>query len=78
MWENARTSEQWPALLPDSVVAWRAFRMRSAGFGPRLAEELARNRGYDLHAVLDLAGRGCPPELVARILAPLGSEAAAC
>jgi hypothetical protein len=32
---------------------------------------LAHNPEIDLHALLDLIDRGCPPELAARITAPL-------
>jgi enoyl-CoA hydratase/carnithine racemase len=38
---------------------------------PPLAARLAKNPGYDLHALIQLVERGCPPELAARILAPL-------
>lgn len=55
---------------PD-VVAWRVERLRDAGFGRAAAEQLARDRHYDLHALLELIDRGCRPELAARIVAPL-------
>lgn len=55
----------------DLIVRWRTSHLREAGFDPRLAEALARDCGYDLHAVLRLVDDGCPPELAARILAPL-------
>jgi hypothetical protein len=29
----------------------------------------------DLHALLDLVDKGCPPQLAARILAPLDEQA---
>jgi hypothetical protein len=51
------------------VVAWRAGRLRDAGFASRLADDLARQR-VDLHSLLQLVDRGCPPHLAARILAP--------
>jgi hypothetical protein len=53
------------------VVAWRIDRLRDVGCSGRLAEALARDTRYDLHALLELVDRGCPPELAARILAPL-------
>jgi hypothetical protein len=62
----------------DPIVRWRTSRLRAAGFDLQLAEALARNRGYDLHAVLRLVDRGCPPELAARILAPLDRERQPC
>jgi hypothetical protein len=52
-------------------VQWRRDRLAAAGFAARLAAELAESRQIDLHAVLDLIDRGCPPVLAARILAPL-------
>jgi len=42
-----------------------------AGFLPPLAEILARDARYDLHALIELIERGCPPPLAGRILAPL-------
>jgi len=71
-----RQSIESPAA--DSVVLWRASRLRDAGFAPQLADTLARDCGYDLHAVLELVDRGCPAELAARILAPLDADARPC
>jgi hypothetical protein len=51
-------------------VQWRARRLRDAGFAPVLAATLARQR-VDLHSLLQLVDRGCPPALAARILAPV-------
>ena len=62
----------------DSVVLWRASRLRDAGFGAALADALARDCSYDLHAVLELVDRGCPAELAARVLAPLDADARPC
>lgn len=53
------------------VVAWRASQLVAAGFAPQLAAELADVCSYDLHALIELVERGCPPVLAARILAPL-------
>lgn len=70
-------TETWRARLPcdhDSppvdVVAWRACRLREAGFPPALADSLSRMH-VDLHALLQLVDAGCPPRLAARILSPL-------
>lgn len=60
------------------IVRWRTSHLREAGFDPQLAEALARDCGYDLHAVLRLVDAGCPPELAARILAPLDRERQPC
>jgi hypothetical protein len=57
-----------------NVIAWRRARLRHAGFDSRLAEELSRESGVDLHALTGLVERGCPPPLAARILAPLDHE----
>lgn len=60
------------------IVRWRTSHLREAGFDPQLAEALARDCAYDLHAVLRLVDDGCPPELAARILAPLDHERQPC
>jgi hypothetical protein len=66
---HRRTIEP-PALL-DPVAEWRRRRLLAAGFAPELAARLAERCDVDLHATLELVDRGCPPELAARILAPL-------
>ena len=53
------------------VVAWRRRRLLTAGFEAGLADELAGDARVDLHALLQLVERGCPPALAARILAPV-------
>jgi hypothetical protein len=73
-----RESIESPGRLEDAVVGWRTTRLRNAGFTPELAGTLARDCAYDLHAVLELVDRGCPPELAARILAPLDRDARPC
>jgi len=55
---------------PLDVIAWRVCRLREAGFSAALADTLARQR-IDLHALLQLVDRGCPPDLAAHILSPL-------
>ena len=58
--------------VPSSdVAAWRLRRLVDAGFPLPLALDLAATPGVDLHALLALLDRGCPPELAARILAPI-------
>jgi hypothetical protein len=57
------------------VLAWRRRQLVAAGFEPALAARLARDAGYDLHALIELVERGCRPELAARILAPLEDAA---
>ena len=60
-----------PRSVPPDVEAWRHQVLRQAGFDAPLAQQLAADAGIDLHDVLELVDRGCPPELAARILAPL-------
>ena len=57
-----------------SVVVWRTERLLAAGFERELAERLAADGAVDLHALLELVDRGCPPEPAVRILAPLHDE----
>ena len=59
-------------LVPRTdVEAWRLRRLVDAGFPLALALDLAATPGVDLHSLLALLDKGCPPELAARILAPI-------
>jgi hypothetical protein len=61
----------------EEVFRWRRRQLTDAGFGHPLASRLARDLRWDLHALLELVERGCPPGAAARIIAPLdGNEAA--
>jgi hypothetical protein len=62
----------------SNVVEWRRRRLRAAGFAPAAAAALAADCAADLHALLELVDRGCPPHLAARILAPLDTEHRPC
>jgi len=53
------------------VMRWRRALLVEAGFEDDLAGELAADGSYDLHELLGLIDRGCPPGLAVRILAPL-------
>jgi hypothetical protein len=53
---------------------WRRARLRKAGFDIALTERLSHEPGVDLHALIGLVERGCPPPLAARILAPLDNQ----
>lgn len=55
----------------DDVIAWREHQLVEAGFHPNLAALVAADACWDLHAILELVERGCPPRLATRILAPL-------
>ena len=58
-------------------MRWATHRLRDAGFGPQLADTVARDAANDLArildvtAILELVDHGCPPELAVRILAPI-------
>ena len=56
------------------LMAWRTRRLVGAGFSFREAYQLARDGGVDLHALLELIDRGCPPVLAVRITAPLDPD----
>jgi hypothetical protein len=53
------------------VTAWRRSRLLETGFPESLADRLAADAAVDVHALLQLVDRGCPPELAARILSPV-------
>ena len=61
---------------PD-VVRWRREQLAHSGFPLPLAAKIAKDSRYDLHVLIELAERGCQPELAVRILAPLEGESAA-
>jgi hypothetical protein len=54
------------------------MRLLRAGVAPPLAAKIARQQGMDLHALIELVERGCPPALAVRILAPLDEDRAPC
>ena len=56
---------------PIDVRSWRRLRLLEAGFPATLADGVASDSRFDLHALLQLVDRGCPPNLAVRILAPL-------
>jgi hypothetical protein len=56
---------------PLDVRAWRRCRLLEAGFAAELAEAVAADPRFDLHVLLGLVDRGCPPHLAVRIAAPL-------
>ncbi len=58
-----------------NLIEWRRELLTEAGFPPVLAVRLACDARWDLHALIDLVGRGCPPLLAVRVLAPLEDEA---
>ena len=60
----------------EEVVSWRRRQLGGVGFPPALAAALATDARYDLHALIELVERGCPPELAVRILAPVDGATA--
>lgn len=56
------------------VVGWRREQLADSGFPLELATRLAKDGRYDLHALIELSERGCPPDLAARILAPIDAR----
>jgi len=65
-----------PILKPAGaeVNRWRREQLVLSGFSLPLATRVARDSRYDLHRLIQLVEQGCPPELAARILAPLGDS----
>jgi hypothetical protein len=59
---------------PADVFAWRRSQLVRSGFPKRLAARVAHDGQYDLHRLIELVERGCPPELALRILAPLAGD----
>ena len=55
-------------------VRWRMTWLLRLGLPAELAARLAQDGRVDIHALLELVDRGCPPDLAARILAPLDSD----
>ena len=58
---------------PVDVITWRRCRLLESGFPPELAQQLAATPDVDVHALLQLVDRGCPPGLAARILSPIAT-----
>jgi hypothetical protein len=56
------------------VVAWRREQLVQSGLPLSLAVRLAKDRRYDLHALIGLVEHGCRPEVAARILAPFDGD----
>jgi hypothetical protein len=63
--------EQLDARGGAEIVSWRRRQLVDAGFPRALATAIAHDPAYDLHALIELVERGCPPTLAARILASL-------
>ena len=71
--QSATTGDQ----TSHDVARWRREQLVDAGFPLLLAAGLAEDARYDLHELIELAERGCEPELAVRISAPDDAESAA-
>jgi hypothetical protein len=58
------------------VIGWRRDQLVHSGFPLRLASRIASDGRFDLHALIELTERGCPPQLAVRILAPIEQRGA--
>jgi hypothetical protein len=58
----------------DDVIDWRRQYLAHAGVDVDLASIVAPDLRWDLHALLQLLDKGCPPHLAVRILAPADDE----
>jgi hypothetical protein len=67
------TEQQMPERGAAGLLTWRARCLLAAGFSKPDAWNLATTPGIDLHLLLELTDRGCPPALAARITAPIDS-----
>ena len=69
-------THQHPRGLPAwrEIVVWRERRLEAGGFPAALAAALAADLRVDVHALIELCERGCPPPLAARILGPLDGD----
>jgi hypothetical protein len=59
---------------PLDVRSWRRCRLIEAGFSSETADRVAADRRYDLHSLLELVDRGCPPSLAVRIADPVPTD----
>jgi hypothetical protein len=67
-----------PAEPGGDLARWRERRLLRAGVKAGLAASIASDRATDLHVMIELVERGCPPELAARIVAPFDHERSPC
>jgi hypothetical protein len=65
------TSELQQVRREDQLGSWRRDQLVRSGFPHDLATRVARDARFDLHALIELVERGCPPDLAVRILAPI-------
>lgn len=68
------TETGFQAGAETQVVAWRREQLIAANFRFALADKLAADWRFDLHALIELVEQGCEPALAVRILAPLDDD----
>ena len=68
------TSAVTPNHEQNGVIAWRCTQLVRSGFPEEAAASVAEDDRYDLHELVELVERGCPPELALRIVAPLEED----
>jgi hypothetical protein len=68
---KAESPSRWDPSLHGDLIAWRHRQLLRSGFAAELAVRVAADRSHDIHALLELVDRGCPPDLAVRITAPL-------
>jgi hypothetical protein len=82
MWPKAKppsaAHERASAHPHADLTGWRQQQLVRAGFDPELAASAAGDCAIDLHALIELVERGCPPRLAARIMAPLDHQRKPC
>jgi hypothetical protein len=77
MWTRPKSAFPAPDPAPPyrgNLTDRRRDQLVHAGFDAELAALVAADRAMDLHPLIELVERGCPPRLAARILAPLERE----
>ncbi|HEV8602680.1 MAG TPA: hypothetical protein VGQ68_04700 [Gaiellaceae bacterium] len=52
----------------ERIERWRAEELERAGYEARAAGRIAVRHDVDLHAAIELLGRGCPQDVALRIL----------
>jgi hypothetical protein len=77
-WPSEADSRTPPPEPGDDLAGWREQRLLRAGVQADLAASIASDCAMDLHAMIELVERGCPPNLAARILAPFDHERSPC
>jgi len=65
------TSELQQTRREDQLTTWRLDQLIRSGFPDDIATRVATDARFDLHALIELVERGCPPDLAVRILAPI-------